>query len=294
VKVLYVTDGFPVAEPARALLAAMADRAKVDLTVMSVTETGFPTLEHLPTSLDPLEARRTDAVKIVDAAVESLRAEGFRATGRTTEGHVGDAIVRAVEEDWYDITVMGAGSRNWLGQLLLGSVSTYVLHSSPSSVLIVHEASPSSPVRILLGTDGSRGSDRAIRSITQMADPERCAVTALAVAPTAPMVLPVPGSTASFDPKVAAEIDRDVTERAGRLAQRGATQLQDAGLKVESRVAHGHPTEQLLKEAEAGSFDLIAVGSQGSGPVGRALLRSVSDQVVRHARATLIARRLKD
>jgi len=37
-------------------------------------------------------------------------------------------------------------------------------------------------------------------------------------------------------------------------------------------------------------FDLVAVGSRGLGPIARAILGSVSDQVVRHSPAALIGR----
>jgi nucleotide-binding universal stress UspA family protein len=114
-----------------------------------VTPAGVPTLAELPLHLDDIDTRHAQTIEIVDAAVARLRPGG--------EGSPGREIVNAVERDWHDLTVVGVGSSSWLGNRLLGSVSTYLLHSSPSSVLVVHErVAQRDGARVLLGTDGSR------------------------------------------------------------------------------------------------------------------------------------------
>lgn len=88
------------------------------------------------------------------------------------------------------------------------------------------------------------------------------------------------------------EVQKLMRNRGQRSADRAAALLADAGFEVEVQISSGNPTEQLLKEAEDGQFDLVAVGSRGPGPFRRALLGSVSDQLVRHSCAALIGRRL--
>jgi nucleotide-binding universal stress UspA family protein len=48
-------------------------------------------------------------------------------------------------------------------------------------------------------------------------------------------------------------------------------------------VWEGEPGEAIVSAAEAEGADLIVVGSHGRGPVGRFLVGSVSDFIVRHA-----------
>ena len=293
-KVLYATDGFEPAIQSGQLLAKIGDRARIDVTVMSVTHAGMPAPEHLPLVLDPLVSRRKDTLEIADAAVAKLLSAGFTARGHTAEGHPGQEIVRAVEEDWYDLVVLGAGGRSWLGNRLLGSVSTYVLHSSPWSVLIVHEASEGEHGRVLIGTDGSRGADFTVATLARWADPARTEMKVVSVVPSNSPLL-FTGPTSYIPPEAYQqndEVQKLMRNRGQRSADRAAALLGDAGFKVEVHIASGNPTEQLLKEAEDGHFDLVAVGSRGQGPIRRALLGSVSDQLVRHSRAALIGRRL--
>ena len=295
-KVLYATDGFEPAIHAGELLEKIGDKERLDVTVFSVTHAGIPAPEHVLLQIDPLPSRRKDTLGIVDAAVERLLSEGFKAKGHTGEGHPGQEIVRAVENDWYDLVVMGAGSKSWLGARLLGSVSTYVLHSSPWSVLIVHEfLSAGDKARVLVGADGSRGADFTLETLGNLADPTRTEITVVSVVSHyTPLLLPVSGA-APVPPEVSEQneaIEKQMRDRAQRHAEHAATRLRDMGFTVEAHIESGSPAEQLLKEAESGRFDLVAVGSRGMGPFGRTLLGSVSDHAARHCRAALIGRRL--
>lgn len=298
-KVLYVTDGFDAAIQAGQLLEQIADRERVEVTVMSVTHAGVPAIQHLPLVLDPLPFRRDDSLAIVEAAAEKLRSAGFkRVHERTAEGHPGREIVRAVEDDSYDLTIMGAGGGSWLGDRLMGSVSTYVVHSSPTSVLVVHEGPIATDrMNVLVGTDGSEDAAFACETLAGLADPDRIKISVLSVTPPqSPLLFPaLPGSTAlppgAFEQNE--EVEKAMRERASVHANEAAARLRQAGFEVEARSVTGRPTEQLLKEAESERSDLVAVGSRGLGPVRRVLLGSVSDHIVRHSRAALVGRSLK-
>jgi len=295
-KVIYATDGFEPALNAGALLEKIGDRSRIDVTVMSVTHAGIPAPKHMPILLDPAPSRRADTLKIVDGAVEKLMAAGFKARGHTVEGHPGQEIVRVVEKDWYDLIVMGSGNSTWLGARLLGSVSSYVLHSSPWSVLIAHEALPEAGKgRVLVGADGSRGAEFTVETLARFADPARTEITVVSVVPAnSALLMPVPGSTYNSAEVLEhnERLEREMRDEAQRHADRAATLLRNAGFKAEAHVASGNPTEHLLSEADRGKFDLVAVGSRGLGPFRRTILGSVSDHVARLSRAALVGRRL--
>ncbi len=187
---------------------------------------------------------------------------------------------------------MGAGNTRWYDRLLLGSQSTRVLHTAPCSVLIVHEASTGEgKARILVGTDGSADAQISLDVLRRIADPKRCDATVLAVAA-------VPYPTFAGGPGIAyaataftEEIERELTASAKRDAEGAAEMIQAAGLRADARWQLGSPAIRLLEAAEELPADLVMVGSRGLGPVGRWVMGSVSDKMVREARAALIARR---
>lgn len=71
---------------------------------------------------------------------------------------------------------------------------------------------------------------------------------------------------------------------AQRLVERG----REAGVSVSFLVWEGEPGESVVEAADAENAALILVGTHGRGGVGRALLGSVSDYVVRHATSPVL------
>ncbi|WP_422662020.1 universal stress protein [Pannus brasiliensis] len=73
----------------------------------------------------------------LDGFVRRSREEGIRATADYHIGEPGEAICR-VAEDWgADLIVIGRHARGGISELLLGSVSNYVIHHAKCSVLVV-------------------------------------------------------------------------------------------------------------------------------------------------------------
>ena len=183
-----------------------------------------------------------------------------------------------------------------MGARLFGSVSTYVLHSSPWSVLVAHEAIPGDASgSILIGIDGSRSADLTVQTVLGLADKERVGINVVSVVPdTSSRFLPVPGAAnlPRKPPPIDEELYVRLSDRAQGRVDRVTERFRDAGFDASGQILDGHATETLLKEAENNGCDLVAVGSRGLGPFRRTLLGSVSDQVMRHARATLVGRRL--
>jgi universal stress protein A len=55
------------------------------------------------------------------------------------------------------------------------------------------------------------------------------------------------------------------------------------GVPTRFLIWEGDPAESIVEAARSERADVIVVGSHGRGTIGRALIGSVSDQVVRHA-----------
>ena len=283
-KVLVGLDGFQPSLEALALLRKIGNQRELKVTVASVTPTGDLAPEHFLLALDPIEVRRQASVDIVDSGVSTLLADGFEATGAVLEGGPSRELVSFINREWFDMTIIGTGRRTWLGSVLLGSTSSYLLHNSPSSVLVMQRAPRTAEhVQILVATDGSRGSEFGLSGLLGLADPNKVQITTIAVAPA----LDPLASEGQFGDNA----ENILMARAEHYARKATQKLTDAGFDATSRVVIGYPLEAILKETENTNADLVVVGSKGNGPIRQSLLGSVSDAVARHAPATLVGRR---
>lgn len=70
---------------------------------------------------------------------EQATAMGIPTESKCEVGHPG-ALIRDLAKDWNaDLIVMGRRGLSGLQEVFLGSVSNYILHHAPCSVLIVHQ-----------------------------------------------------------------------------------------------------------------------------------------------------------
>ncbi len=132
--------------------------------------------------------------------------------------------------------------------------------------------------RALIATDGSElaigAGRRALALLSEPVDP-----TVLTVAP--PAVAPV-GSPVAV-PYVPADLDQlqqAALEEARASAERTAAAIGVPDAEV--AVTVGDPGSEICRIAER-DFDVVVVGSHGSGVVKRVLLGSVSHHVLHHA-----------
>lgn len=92
-----------------------------------------------------------------------------------------------------------------------------------------------------------------------------------------------------LDPPV---VDDHVLDEERRAAERHGLDLAgDLGLNGEVRIETGDPGPTLCAVAEHLHADLLVVASHGRGPLGRALLGSVSTHVVQHAPCPVLVHR---
>lgn len=279
-RVLYATDGGTPATQALELLLRAADPAKAGVTVVTVGS------HPLPSEAPALVPGFTDE------ATRQLQEAGFAAESRSLDGRPGPSIVTELESGNYELAVLGAGNRSWLGRLLLGSVSTKVLHAAPTSVLIVHQASDlQAPIRVLLGTDGTSHAEQALGQITGLLNPAACLIEVVSVAEyLMPQIsFPAPGAAYAISAP-SPEQEEEWLASARVIATRAAEQLESAGFKAEANAILGAAALRLLAEIEKHGSDLVVVGERGLGAIAKAALGSVSDQIVRNAPATLVAR----
>ncbi len=287
-RLLYATDGGTAAVDAGRLIMAMGRREGTHVTVASVVVTGLPQLRHLSAALRSDETRRRLAHDAVKDARQTLDAAGFATDGVVREGRPAVTLTELAEERNADLVVAGSGVR-WIGGRVLGSVSTDLLYCAPMSVLIVHEPPRTASTTVVCGTDGSKQSLAALDTAGAFLDPRRCTIVVVSAAELlAPMLSPpyIGHATSAPSPEVEAEVMQPARDSADLAVRRLTAQ----GFQARAHAVMGHPLKRLLSEIDHLGADLAVVGSRGLDALDRASLGSVSDQIVRHAPATLVGR----
>ncbi|MDX6634885.1 MAG: hypothetical protein QOF06_1088 [Solirubrobacterales bacterium] len=133
-------DDTPEAQAAlaRAEALALACRATIVVYTVSAPSTAVPGAAGytpaIPPAAGPIVTR---TVKAVD--------ERLAATGRVLAGTPGAAIAEACEEVGADLLVAGSRGYGPVLRVLLGSVSTQLMHRAPCPVLVVPRPSESAP-----------------------------------------------------------------------------------------------------------------------------------------------------
>lgn len=70
--------------------------------------------------------------------------------------------------------------------------------------------------------------------------------------------------------------------------ERATAEAQNKGINLSTKMLHGHIGESLVKYAGDNRVDLIVMGSHGRSIVGKLLLGSVSNYVIKHAKCPVM------
>jgi nucleotide-binding universal stress UspA family protein len=193
-------------------------------------------------------------------------------------------LTTLAEQEDFDLIVIGSPHRGPIGRIVLGSVGRNLLNGAPVDVVVAPTGYAQVPHRrlgtVAVGFDGSPESKIALQRAEALARRSNAAIRIVTVV-TPPVAAPVmvPGAYAPESPP---QPDKVIDEGIHSV---------DPALAAESLRRDGDPAAQLLGACEEG-VDLLVVGSRGYGPVARALLGSVSREVIGKSPCpVLVARR---
>jgi universal stress protein A len=137
--------------------------------------------------------------------------------------------------------------------------------------------------KILVPVDFSEHSREALRYACDLAGRYGAALTLL-------HVLELPPRTAGPDGYLLFEAEagdalREPLEQQLHLLQQ---ELTAGGTTSDARLIPGRPASEIVRAAAEGGYDLVVMGTHGRTGLGRALLGSVAERVVRRARCPVL------
>ena len=201
-----------------------------------------------------------------------------------------------------DLVVVGSHGRTGLSELLLGSVSNYVMHRAPCSVVILHpgrtsvmgsrhsDSTAQTPRRILVPIDRSDAAIQAIQDATALAKVFGAEIRLVHVLidgePGSPN-LPIFDSSYYIANSVLTEQyhhdwNKFVNDWWIYLRSQ-ATDVTAEGVAVSYDVMQGEAGAHICQAAKDWDADLIVMGSRGLSGVKQLLLGSTSQYVAHRA-----------
>jgi len=148
--------------------------------------------------------------------------------------------------------------------------------------------------KIMIATDGSDCANLAIEKGMELARLSGGTVYAVYVMSTA--YLPTMDSSAYFfvDTNPSWESIREALKNQGQQAVNYIKKLGETkGIKVESILLEGYPSDELIRYAEENEMDIVVMGTLGKTGVNRILLGSVAGNLVRHSKIPVMVVREK-
>lgn len=304
-KIIVPLDGSDLADQALPYAELVAQTLSVPLELVQAYDTlpsnvlgsrSARVADHLQ------ETARDRAQASLEPTRQRLEAAGLVVNVATQRGQAADVIVSQAGTDPGALVVMCTHGRGGISRWVMGSVTDKVLHTIPNPMLIVRAtvtgpASPGTSLKtVIVPLDGSAVSELAIPHGVSMAAALAARITALQVTPTADyyrrqltVVTPELGAIPDFDPGSPEDL-------AAEDADGVAAYLEDVTNRMAIDHAHGVDTAHVVDDNVAQSIidraatqpSLVVMTTHGRSGVGRMVLGSVTDRVIRHSNTPVL------
>lgn len=299
-KILIAYDGSESSDIALNDLRDMGLPQEAEALIVSAADTFVPEVkgeEQVPPALEKLIKKAREQA---NAAIDTARTNADRAAATVlamfTQWKISTstradspawAIINTSEEWHPDVILLGSHGYGFFHKARLGSVSEKVLRESPCTVHIAKQTEhpTNTPLRIVLGHDGSDDAKAALQSLSIRTFPAGTKVHVLSVMDLR-MVTAI-GYLSVFTEELL-DITRDDDHAiVQRLVDKAVAELVAKGFDATGSVQEGDPKKVITKHAEEWQADLIVLGAHGMTRTERFLMGSVSSAITSRAHCSV-------
>ena len=242
--------------------------------------------------LDQIVAsQRSHAQDYLDRLTTVARQAGLVVSTSVHEGSPAHYIVEEAQKKPTTLIAMTTHGRSGITRWMLGSVTDKVLHATTNPLLVVRpqdylgtkgEMKFSS---VIVPLDGSDVAEQVLPHVVSLTKALSLKVILVRVTPSAADYYRYMEYSIGPYQDYSKEVDAGAAEYMHGIRQR--LQVQKIA-SVEERLLHGNPAAAIVDLAKEGTDNLVAMTTHGRSGVGRWVLGSVADRVVRHSGAPVL------
>jgi nucleotide-binding universal stress UspA family protein len=293
--ILVPLDTTTAAEQVLPEVTALATALRRSVVLLAVVPDGaalHPVLEAHDAEVAALiERRERYAREYLDGVRSRLEALGLDVECLVAVGNVADQIGAAAADQDASMIAMATHGRVGMQRWFLGSVADRVVHTVTEPVLLVRPpeegATPAASVeRVLVPLDGSELAEEALPRAREIAS---ACVAPITLLRAVPMDWILSSDTLGIESEVSPQLLEVIEQDAKGYLDKAAEDLRAAGFEVETVFApYSHPAEDIARLAEQAAGTLVVMTTHGRSGLGRTILGSVADRVIRSSGAPVL------
>ena len=283
-KILVPLDGSKIAEAVIPFASEIASRSGAEL--LFVTAVQHVGVWDATLSLQVLKRESEIAADYLATVERDVAGDGQKVTTQVLDGDAAEAVLAAADEGGVDLIAISTHGRSGVSRWLFGSVATHILERAAVPLLVLRpkegedRGAPGPVVKnILVPLDGSEVAKSVLPVVEEFAKTMGASLVLYhSVAPLSAY----PG----FESAGAAALGEAIEGmqwQAQEILNRAAEEVKSHGVEATTVVSLGTAVDGVLSAADELDVDLIAIATHGRSGLGRAVLGSVADGVVRRS-----------
>ncbi len=273
-KILLALDGSELSEGIVPFVQGLAKAGRGQVTVLYVANP-----EENPAAA---KARFKGVMPsaYLNGVAGNLKDAGITADTAELSGKPADEIVNLAKKKKYDLIAMSTHGRAGIGRLVYGSTTDKVIHSTGLPMLLNKpqaKKTANGALRVAVAPlDGSELGESVLPTVEEFASRLAVTVALIRVVPTATMAFAGVDPQA-YDPR----INEYMMESATEYLKEKAEALRTRGVKVTTKAVRGDAANNIIDYASDMPGSMVVMSSHGRSGVGRFVLGSVADRVLR-------------
>ncbi len=283
-RILVPLDGSKTAEAVIPFAREIASRCGAELLFVTVVQE--PSVWDAALSLQVLKREAEIAADYLATVEKHVSSEGQTVATQVLDGNAAEAVLAAADDRGADLIAISTHGRSGISRWLFGSVATRILEHASVPLLVLRpkegeDRGAPGPVvkKILVPLDGSELASSVLPVVEEFAKTMGASLVLYhSVAPLSAY----PG----FESVGAAALGEAVEEmqrQAREILTRAAEEVKSRGVEATTISAIATAANGVLKAADELDVDLIAIATHGRSGLGRVVLGSVADAVIRRS-----------